>query len=111
MLLIPVRSTKQGTGANTGKRSSDYLEATSTIEISRVDMGRLGLVDGDRVRLRSAYGEAVLRCQGRKPEDLPAGLLFIAYGPGSSQLVGDDTQGTGMPDSKGILVDVAPVRD
>ena len=108
MLLIPGRSTKQGTGANAGKRSREYLDATGTLEMNQADMARLGLADGDSVRLRSAHGESILRCQGRKPEDLPAGLLFVAYGPRSSQLVGDDTHGTGMPDSKGIAVEVEP---
>jgi formylmethanofuran dehydrogenase subunit D len=111
MLLIPGRSTKQGTGATAGKRSEDYLAATSTLEMNSDDMARLGLQNGDQVRLRSEYGQTVVRCLGRKPADLPAGLLFIAYGPPSSQLMGDDTHGSGMPDSKGIEVEVEPVSN
>src|SRR6185503_16931411 len=94
MILIPGRSSKQGTGINAGKRSEEYLEATGTLEMNGDDMARLGLQNGDRVRLRSEYGETILRCLGRAPTDLPAGLLFVAYGPPSSQLMGDDTHGS-----------------
>jgi len=41
-----------------------------------------------------------LPCQGAKAGDLPAGLLFLPYGDASSRLMGGDTQGTGMPNSK-----------
>jgi formylmethanofuran dehydrogenase subunit D len=37
-------------------------------------------------------------------------LLFIAYGDMSSRLMGGDTHGTGMPDSKGIDVELEKVR-
>ena len=35
-------------------------------------------------------------------DELPEGVLFISYGTVSSRLMGGDTHGTGMPDSKGI---------
>jgi formylmethanofuran dehydrogenase subunit D len=41
---------------------------------------------------------------------LPAGLLFMAYGPPSSQLMAGETQGTGMPNSKSFEVEVEPVE-
>ena len=61
------------------------------------DMGRLGLKDNDQVRLRSANGEVIVRCKGRAAKELPSGLLFMAYGPHSSRLMGSDTAGSGMP--------------
>ncbi len=71
------------------------------------DMARLGLAPGDPVRLSTAPGSAVGRCQERKAKDLPAGLLFIPYGPSSSQLMDADTAGSGMPASKHLEVRVA----
>jgi formylmethanofuran dehydrogenase subunit D len=109
MLLIAGRSSKQGTSLNAGKESAEYREVTSTLEMNSEDMARLGLGDGDAVLLRSAFGEARVRCKGRKPEDLPAGMLFIAYGPPTSQLMGSDTHGSGMPDSKDFEVEVLPI--
>ena len=75
------------------------------------DMARLGLADGDRVRLRTDVGEVVVRCVARKPEDLPSGMIFIAYGPPSSQLMGADTALSGMPLSKNLEVEVEPLGD
>lgn len=106
MILIAGRSSKQGTSLNAGKNSAEYQDVTTTLEINGDDMVRLGLKDGDRVRLRSLYGETVVRCKGRKPEDLPQGMLFIAYGPPTTQLMGGETHGTGMPDSKGFEVEI-----
>jgi formylmethanofuran dehydrogenase subunit D len=37
-------------------------------------------------------------------DELPPGLLFIAYGNLSSMLMGADTHGSGIPTSKGIDV-------
>lgn len=109
MILVPGRSSKQGTSLNAGKLKDEYLRVTSTVEMNADDMERMGLKDGDSVRLRTSIGETVARCKGRKPADLPAGLLFMAYGPPSSQLMGGDTAGSGMPISKNFEVEVEAV--
>ena len=49
---------------------------------------------------------AKMRFQGAKSGDLPPGLLFLPYGDMSSRLISGDTHGTGMPDSKGIDVEL-----
>ncbi len=110
MMLIPGRSSKQGTSLNAGKLKGEYLEVTSTLEMNQDDMARLELKDGDSVRLSNEIGEAVVRCKGKKPADLPAGVLFIPYGPPSSQLMDGETAGSGMPLSKHMLVRVEPIR-
>lgn len=110
MTLIAGRSSKQGVSMNLTKLEGEYVEVTTTLEMNEVDMARLGLKEGDKVRLRSETGETVLRCKSRKAEDLPQGLLFIAYGPSSSQLMGGDTAGTGMPLSKNLEVEVERVE-
>jgi formylmethanofuran dehydrogenase subunit D len=103
LLLITGRSLKQGTGLNNGKDTADYRQAVTTVELNQADMARLNVQDGDTVRLKSADGEAMGRCLAA---NLPAGMAFIAYGPVSSQLMGRETQGSGMPDSKGFEVEV-----
>jgi formylmethanofuran dehydrogenase subunit D len=109
MILIPGRTSKQGTSLNKGKLKEEYLEVTSTLEMNEEDMARLGLKDGDQVRLSNDIGTAVVRCKARKTEDLPKGVLFIAYGPPSSQLMASDTAGSGMPLSKHMQVCVEKV--
>lgn len=109
MTLIPGRSSKQGTALNVGKLSDGYREVTTTGEMNQDDMTRMGLEDGDRVCLRTETGETVVRCLGRKLEDLPSGLIFLAYGPPSSQLMAGDTACSGMPLSKSFAVEVEPL--
>lgn len=86
MILIPGRTGKQGTTLNQGRLKPDYIAVTPTLEMNRDDMQKLGLKDGDAVRLSNEKGETVARCLGKKPEDLPASALFIACGPPSSAL-------------------------
>ena len=111
MILIAGRSSKQGTSLNAGKLKAEYREVTTTLEMNLDDMARLGLTDGDKVRLRTEAGQAIVRCKGRPAKDLPAGLLFMAYGPPSSQLMGSDTAGSGMPLSKNLEVELEPLID
>lgn len=109
MILIGGRSSSQGTSLCAGKLGTEYIDVSSTLEMNVEDMARLGLKENDRVRVRSATGEIVVRCKGRAAKDLPSGLLFIAYGPLSSALMDGDTAGSGMPLSKNIEVQIEPV--
>lgn len=74
--------------------------------MARQDMDRLHLADGGRVRVTSPHGAIEAAVQAAKADELPVGLLFIAYGDLSSSLMGADTHGSGMPTSKGIDVDL-----
>ncbi|HET9041106.1 MAG TPA: molybdopterin dinucleotide binding domain-containing protein [Gemmatimonadales bacterium] len=111
MTLIGGRSSKQGTSLCAGKLGAEYLQISSTVEMNVEDMARLGLSNDSKVRLRTPMGEVVLRCKGRETKDLPPGLLFMAYGPFSSELMAGDTGATGMPISKNLDVEVEPVVD
>ena len=99
---------KQGTSLNAGKLKAEYRETTSTAEMNADDMARLGLQNGDNVRLRSPAGAIVVRCAGRDGADLPTGMIFLPYGPHSSQLMDSDTALSGMPISKNLTVEVEP---
>ncbi|MCY3751985.1 MAG: formylmethanofuran dehydrogenase [Gammaproteobacteria bacterium] len=109
MLLIPGRSSKQGTSLNKGKLGDEYRDVTSTVEINADDMVRLGFNDGDKLRLKNHVGEAVVTCVSKKATDLPEGMIFIAYGPTSSRLMEGDTAGSGMPLSKHLPVEVEKI--
>ena len=103
-ILIPGRTAQQGCGISEGKFGETYRQATNVLHVPAQDMHRLALQDGDHVRLSSEYGVIELPVVSGKGEDLPPGLLFIAYGDLSSRLMGADTHGSGMPTSKGIDV-------
>lgn len=103
-ILIPGRTSKQGCGISEGKFSEGYVSETNVLQVCPQDMQRLGLAEGDKVRLRSETGQIDVAVTTAKDGELPPGLLFIAYGDLSSRLMGGDTHGSGMPTSKGFDV-------
>lgn len=102
-ILITGRSTKQGKSLHLGKEAQEYREEVSTLQMNLKDIEALGLQDGAQVRVKSNYGSMVVKL---KKTDIPQGIVFIPYGEPSNALIGSDTQATGMPDSKGITVEV-----
>ncbi|HVP21078.1 MAG TPA: molybdopterin dinucleotide binding domain-containing protein [Anaerolineaceae bacterium] len=106
LTLITGRSTRQGAGISTGKELEEYQTATTVILLSPIDMERFGLHDKDAVRLKTRFGSATVTCRSG---DLPAGIAFLAFGPAANQLVGGDTQLSGMPDTKGFEIEVEPI--
>ena len=104
-ILIPGRTSDQGCGISEGKFLEMYQREINTLQVAPGDMLRLGLVDGDRVRLTGEEGQVVeVNVTPAKKDELPEGMLFIAYGDISSRLMGGDTHGSGMPTSKGMDV-------
>jgi len=103
-ILIPGRTSKQGSGISEGKFGENYQSEINTLQVSPGDMQRLGIQTGQRVRLTSEFGQIDVAVKPAPADELPPGLLFIAYGDLSSRLMGGDTHGSGMPTSKGIDV-------
>ena len=99
------RSAKQGTLINVGKYSEEYLELTNTMNMAAEDMAEIGLAENQMAIVRTEFGEATFKCQAGK---VPLGMIFVAYGPPTCKLMGGDTDGTGMPTSKGWEVEVVP---
>jgi formylmethanofuran dehydrogenase subunit D len=109
-ILIPGRTSRQGCGISEGKFSSEYQEETHVLQVAPEDMKRLGLAPGDRVRVRSETGQIEVPVTPARGDELPPGLLFIAYGDLSSLLLGADTHGSGIPTSKGLDVTLEKVE-
>ena len=108
-MLIPGRTSEQGTTLNEGKYTEGYKIETGTLQVAPEDMRRLGLKAGDLVRLKSDHGEVTVPIKAAKGDELPPGLLFISYGDASSRLMGGETHGSGMPDSKDFDVTMEKV--
>jgi formylmethanofuran dehydrogenase subunit D len=109
-ILIPGRTSNQGCGISEGKFQEKYQREINTLQVSPGDMKRLGLAAGDAVRLTSDNGQVEVCVTPAKADELPEGLLFIAYGNISSRLMGGDTHGSGMPTSKGIDVELEVLK-
>lgn len=105
-LLMPIRSNKQGVQINVGKDGAEYNAVVNTMQAHPEDLKELGAASGSRVRVRTDVGEAEFTCVEGK---VPRGMLFVPYGPPTCQLYGGDTDGTGMPTSKGWDVEVEPI--
>jgi len=103
-ILIPGRTSKQGCGISEGKFGENYQSEINKLQMAADDMKRLGVNAGDTVRLTNPHGRVDVAVTAAKGDELPAGLLFIAYGDLSCRLMGSDTHGSGMPTSKGIDV-------
>lgn len=107
-ILIPGRTSRQGTTLNEGKSTDGYVDEITTLQMCAADMRRLGLSNGDPIRMWNDVGDVTVPVKPSKGDELPEGMLFISYGDISSQLMGLDTHGSGMPDSKGLDVWLEP---
>jgi formylmethanofuran dehydrogenase subunit D len=100
------RTTKQGQQINIGKDHAEYQAIVSTLSMNAEDMKAIGIAQGSAVRVRSEFGEAMFTCVEGK---LPQGMVFVPYGPPTCRLMAQETDGTGMPLSKGWEVEVEPI--
>jgi len=107
LVLIPARTARQGQQINIGKENPDYQAIVQTLTVNAADLARLGIADGARIRVRSPHGQEIFRCQAG---DIPEGLAFVPYGPPANRLIGASTGGTGMPESKGIEIELEPLE-
>lgn len=105
-LLNPSRTAKQGAQINVGKDDDAYRAIVETMTMHPDDMQEMGLVAGDKVRVRTEHGEAQFLLEAGK---IPLGMLFVPYGPPTCRLMGGSTDGTGMPTSKGWQVEIERV--
>jgi formylmethanofuran dehydrogenase subunit D len=106
-LMNAGRTTKQGQQISSGKDGDDYKATVSTIHMHPDDMKVIGVPTGSMVLVRSLWGEATFKCVAGK---IPVGMIFVPYGPPTCRLMGQYTDGTGMPLSKGWEVEVELVE-
>ena len=100
------RTTKQGRQINVGKDNDEYEAMVTTLTMHPDDIKEVGASVGGTVLVRSEGGEGTFRCEEGK---VPQGMIFVPYGPPTCRLMGQTTDGTGMPTSKGWEVEVEPI--
>jgi formylmethanofuran dehydrogenase subunit D len=100
-ILITGRTIKQGMASVSGKKSDNYKKETSYVEVSKDVLERLNIEDGETVILESEAGSVEVSC---KAADLEEDIVFMPYGRTANSLIGTDTGGTGMPNSKSNVV-------
>ncbi len=106
--MISGRSLAQGAGCEE-KMAPSYINEVSCCSLSEEDYRALGLADGANVLIKSPHGRAVLKA--RVDNGLPKGMVFIPMGPWANLLIGTETGGCGMPNFKGVEVEVTPTDE
>ena len=97
--LISGRTTVQGQFLD-GKLSEEYFAEVAVCELNESDMEKLGVAQGENVKVTTDYGHVVVKA--KKADGNPAGLIFIPMGPWANAVVSGNTHGAGMPSFKGI---------
>lgn len=107
--LITGRTVAQGEAMEKGKELNGFTKSTARVELDPEDMAKLGIKEGDTVRLETSEGSVAVAAA--KSRDAPHwGVVFIPLGPWANLVIGGGTDGTGMPPFKGIKarIEVAP---
>jgi len=68
-------------------------------------MGELGVLEGENVRVKTEFGEVILRATVSKQAPHKR-VAFIPYGAWASMLFGTSTHTSGMPTLKGVKATV-----
>lgn len=107
--LITGRTLDQGRFLEEGKFSESYASKCAIVELDPQDMAKLGIQAGSNVKVRTKFGEVVVRAV---PSASPQpGVAFIPMGPWASVVVDPRTYGSGMPNLKGIRAEVEPTQE
>ncbi|TDA25409.1 MAG: tRNA CCA-pyrophosphorylase [Archaeoglobi archaeon] len=105
--LISGRTLDQGATVEE-KLSEEYSKAVNYIELSEEDFKSLGLKEGDRVKISTEFGSVVVFA---KKGEIPKGLAFIPMGPYANAVIDPATDGTGMPQFKGVMAKIEKTEE
>lgn len=105
VVVISGRAISQARNRELGKFSSEYASSVAVCELDPEDMKQLDAAEGDTVRLRTSFGEVVLKATVSKQAP-HRGVAFIPYGAWASMLFGAATHTSGMPTLKGLQASI-----
>ncbi len=108
--LITGRTIEQGVGKEMGKGSPEYYDSCAVCFFDKSDMIKLGIKNGQTVKVTSKFGSVIVRAQKYQWGTMP-GMVFIPCGLWANAVCGDDTYSMGMPLFKGFPVDVEAAPD
>ena len=106
--LISGRTAYQGAHLE-AKTHKEYFDACAYCELNSSDLSKLGVSDGDSLKVKTAFGDVVVfakTCDGN-----PDNLAFIPMGPWANAVLSPDTHGCGMPGFKGVPSQIEPTGE
>lgn len=89
--ICGVRSVEQSIG-KAERGLEGYIETTAVILMHKEDMGKIGLKNGDRVKVSSAYGTVVVKAY--ETDETKPGLALMPNGPWFNIITEGDIQVT-----------------
>ena len=102
-ILITGRTIEQGETLHE-KCKESYMKACAICEMNKKDMEKLGVKNGDTVKISSSAGE--VHVYVKESDSVDEGIIFMPMGPWANSLVPAGTDSIGMPTFKGIKVKV-----
>ncbi len=109
-ILITGRTIAQGEALEKGKLYDAYTDAAALCEFDPADMERLGVTEGETVKVSTETGEVALKAV--KSTQAPhEGIAFIPLGPWANVITGSGSDSTGMPPFKGLKVKIEVAKD
>ncbi|MCE5297582.1 MAG: molybdopterin dinucleotide-binding protein [Methanoregulaceae archaeon] len=107
-LLNTGRTIKQGSYVER-KNSTAYRQEATSLHMHPVDMMDLEIEEESHVRVESDYGVVVMKVYPALW--ISQGEVFVCLGPYANHLVSPETHCTGMPDFKGMIVQITPTTE
>lgn len=107
-LLNTGRTIKQGSYVER-KNSTAYRQEATSLHMHPVDMMDLEIEEESHVRVESDYGGVVMKVHPALW--ISQGEVFVCLGPYANHLVSPETHCTGMPDFKGMIVQITPTTE
>ncbi|RLF61374.1 MAG: tRNA CCA-pyrophosphorylase [Thermoplasmata archaeon] len=108
VILITGRTSSQGVYKN-DKLGKKYRENVAICEICKRDLEKLGIKEGEIVKLRTKEGEICL--YAKENSDVEEGTIFCPLSPWINFIIPRGTDSIGMPTFKGLEVEIEPAKE
>lgn len=105
--LITGRTIGQGITIDE-KCEEEYVKEAAICELNVKDMEKLGIKDGDVIRVSTQEGEVFVFAKAS--ENVGKGTAFMPLGAWVNAIIPKGTDSTGMPTFKGIRARVEPAK-
>ncbi len=100
VLLTTIRTIKQGKSADSDKTSIEYFNEVAIVLLHKEDMKRLSVENNDPVKIRTKYGEVIVKV--REAEETKEGIGLVPVGLWANMTTGNSIQSNGIPLFKNI---------
>ncbi|MEM3702837.1 MAG: molybdopterin dinucleotide binding domain-containing protein [Candidatus Bathyarchaeia archaeon] len=107
VILVTGRTISQGITREGKKKLKEYMESVAVCEMDPEDLGKLGVKEGELIRVKTSYGTAIVSAKASTQAPHP-GIAFIPMGPWANEVIGQETDSVGMPSFKGIQAEIEP---